>query len=278
MTQNAHAGRRLLPAALTTIAMLSASNALGQAPDTQALVRGMKQALEPARPSLRKLTLTVAQEGTTSTVTLGQARGTVGSASRILTVVLAPADLRGTAYLVQEQAAGDSDQLWVYLPAIGRVRTVVGPEAFSAFLNSDFTYSDLGFTALRWRYDAKNGDTVNGVKTYRVEGVPPQQWYYVRVVSLIAAEGFMPIQRDFFDPANQPWKVERFEKVTTINGVPTPLTISMDDTQSKSRTTLNVTDLAYDAQVPDALLQPQGMPQAVASPVWTSLKAPVGAK
>jgi uncharacterized protein YcgL (UPF0745 family) len=30
------------------------------------------------------------------------------------------------------------------------------------------------------------------------------------------------------------------------------------------------------AQVPEALLQPQGMPQAVTSPVWTSLAAPVG--
>jgi Outer membrane lipoprotein-sorting protein len=276
MTHNANPCRRLLPAALMTIAILSATDARAQPPDVQALVAGMKQALEPVRPSLRKMTLTVAQGGTTSTVTLGQARGIVGGANLILTVVLAPGDLRGTAYLVQEQAASASDRLWTYVPAIGRVRTVVGPEAFSAFLNSDFTYSDLGFTALRWTYTVKDGDAVNGAKTYRVEGVPQQQWYYARVVSLIAADGFMPIQRDFFDPANQPWKVERFETVKTVNGVPTPLLVSMDDTQSKSRTTLTITDLAYDAQVPEALLKPEGMPKAVESPVWGALKAPVG--
>jgi hypothetical protein len=50
----------------------------------------------------------------------------------------------------------------------------------------------------------------------------------------------------------------------------------MDDTQSKSRTTLTITDLAYDAQVPEALLKPEGLPKAIASPVWSSLKAPVG--
>jgi outer membrane lipoprotein-sorting protein len=276
MTHNANPWRRLLPAALMTIAILSATDARAQPPDVLALVGGMKQALEPVRPSLRKMTLTVAQGGTTSTVTLGQARGIVGGANLILTVVLAPGDLRGTAYLVQEQAASASDRLWTYVPAIGRVRTVVGPEAFSAFLNSDFTYSDLGFTALRWTYTVKDGDAVNGAKTYRVEGVPQQQWYYARVVSLIAADGFMPIQRDFFDPANQPWKVERFETVKTVNGVPTPLLVSMDDTQSKSRTTLTITDLAYDAQVPEALLKPEGMPKAVESPVWGALKAPVG--
>ena len=276
MTQDPRPFRRLLAIALTAFAMLTATTVVAETPEVQELVRGMKQALEPARPSLRKLTLTVAQEGTTSTVTLGQARGTVGGGNRILNVVLAPADLRGTAYLVQEQPASPSDQLFVYVPAIGRVRTVVGPEAFSAFLNSDFTYSDLGFIAVRWQYGLKGEDTTNGVKAYRLEGIPQQNWYYARVVSLVAATGFMPIKRDFFDAANQPWKVERFEKVATIGGVPTPVTISMDDTQSKSRTTLSVTDLKYDAEVPEALLQPRGMPQAVKSPVWNAIDAPVG--
>src|SRR5262245_42765151 len=125
MTQDTQALRRMLPVTITTLAMLAATTAIAQTPDVQTLVRGMKQALEPARPSLRKLTLTVAQGGATSSVTLGQARGTVAGGNRILTVVLAPADLRGTAYLVEEQTAGDANQLWVYVPAIGRVRTVV---------------------------------------------------------------------------------------------------------------------------------------------------------
>src|SRR5258705_5250879 len=63
----------------------------------------MRSALEPARPSIRKLTLRMRGEsGETSQVTVGQVRGTVASNSRILNVVLAPGSLRGIGYLVQE--------------------------------------------------------------------------------------------------------------------------------------------------------------------------------
>jgi hypothetical protein len=275
MTPDSHAGR-IAPAILVALALFTATPAAAQAPDVTSIVARMKQAVEPAASSLRKLTLTVAQGGTTSQVSLGQARGKVAGGNRVLTVVLAPADLRGVAFLLQEMPANDNDQLWTYVPAIGRVRNVVGPEAFSAFLNSDFTYSDLGFRTLRSTYALKGEETTNGARTYRVEETPVQRWYYARTVTLVAADSFLPVERDFFDPANQPWKVEHFDKVTAVGGVPTPLSTTIDDTQSKSRSSLVVTDLRYGADVPSALLQPEGMPQAAASPVWTSLQAPVG--
>src|SRR5262249_26670762 len=140
MIHDPHAGR-IVSTLLVAVAMTTPTIAAAEAPDVKTIVSRVKQATEPTAPSLRKLTLTVSQGGARSQVMLGQARGKVAGGNRILTVVLAPADLRGTAYLVQEMPANDNDQLWIYVPAIGRVRTVVGPEAFSAFLNSDFTYS-----------------------------------------------------------------------------------------------------------------------------------------
>jgi hypothetical protein len=244
-------------------------------PDAKTLAGRMKRALEPDAPSLRKVTLTVSQEGTTSQVTLGQARAKVAGGPRILTVVLAPADLRGTAYLVKEEPAGPNDRLWIYLPAIGRVRTVVSPEAFSAFLNSDFTYADLGFVNLRARYSVVGEATVDGTHAYRLESVPSQQWYYSRIVTAVAADSALPVERKFYDPASQLWKVEKFHEVATIDGVPTVLDVEMDDVQAKSRSELVVTDLEYGGQVPDALLDPAGLPHAAASPVWTALNAPV---
>jgi hypothetical protein len=50
----------------------------------------------------------------------------------------------------------------------------------------------------------------------------------------------------------------------------------MDDVQAKSVSTIAVTDLQYGATVPDALLEPDGLPLAATSPIWTSLNAPVG--
>jgi hypothetical protein len=124
----------------------------------------------------------------------------------------------------------------------------------------------LGFTTLRWTYTAKDGDAVNGAKTYRVEGVPQQQWYYTRVASLIAADGFMPIQRDFFDPAGQPLKVERFGNVKTVNGVPTRPRTGRHAVEEPDDAA--ITDLAYDAQAGRAAPGRRASPKAVSSPGW----------
>jgi hypothetical protein len=236
----------------------------------------MKQAIEPAQSSLRKSTLAVAQQGSSSKVVLGEARGKRGESNRILTVVLAPPDLKGMAYLVQEAPASPNNVVSVWLPAIGRVRTLVSPEAFSAFLNSDFTYADLGFTSLRSTYTVEGEDTVAGARAFRIQAVPPERWYYTRIVTTVNADTSLPIERKFYDAANELWKVERFQGVSTVNGVPTVITTSMDDVQAKSVSTITVTDLQYGATIPDALLEPDGLPQAANSPIWASLNAPVG--
>jgi outer membrane lipoprotein-sorting protein len=275
MSQVAPAPRRLVLGATAVLALLAATGAASP-PDVATIVGRMKQALEPPKSSVRKMTLTVAQGGSSSQVQLGQVRGKAADGNRILNVVLAPGDLRGTAYIVQEAPATVDNKQWAYVPAIGRVRTLVSPEAFSAFLNSDFTFADLGFTPVRSTYKLLGENTAKGAHTYRIEETPAQKWYYTRIVTTLSADSFLPIERQFFDPANQLWKVERFEGVSTIQGVPTVINTSMEDVQAKSRSTIAVTDLQYDAQVPPALLDPAALPDAAKSPVLTSLSAPVG--
>jgi outer membrane lipoprotein-sorting protein len=251
---------------------LVASSAGAAGPDAKALVTKMKDTLEPAKSSARTVTLTITNEGTSSQVVLGQARTAAGGGNKVLTVVLAPAELRGMAYLIQEQPAGPNDKIWVYIPAIGRVRTLVSPEAYSAFLNSDYTYSDLGFVSLRSKYGAVKEETANGAKAYAVETIPPSSWYYSRIVSTIAADSSLPIERKFYDPANALWKDEKFEKTAVIDGVPTVMTSTMDDVQAKSRSTLDVQDVKYNVDIPAELLEPKGLVKAAASPLWSSLK------
>ena len=240
--------------------------------DAKALVTKMKAMLEPAKSSARTVKLTVTGDGSSSEVILGQARGAVGGGKQILTVVLAPADLRGTAYLVQEGAASDNDRVWLYIPAIGRVREIVSPEAYSAFLNSDYTYSDLGFISLKATYSPVKQETVNGAKANVIEQVPPSSWYYSKIVSSIAADSSLPLDRKFFDPAGALWKEEKFEQSAVIDGVPTVMTTTMTDVQAKNSSKLDVQDVKYNVDIPADLLTPGGLVKASSSPIWSSLK------
>ena len=76
--------------------------------------------------------------------TAAQARGSLDGTNYVLTVLLGPADVRGTALLIKEEP-GKPTLEWVYLPALRRVRQILPVNEFDAFLNTEFTYADFGF-------------------------------------------------------------------------------------------------------------------------------------
>ncbi len=241
--------------------------------DDAALVSAMQHALEPAAPNVRKLTMRVSggEFGEASEIVVGQATGTVAGQRRILNVVLAPPTLRGTAFLVQD-GGSDDDVQWLYLPAVGRVREVVSPEAYAAFLNSDFTYADLGFIHAGTRYRALGTTTRNGTRAVQIEGVPRERWYYGRIVTDVAQASGLPLERRLYDAANRLWKVERWQ-VAGVAGTPAVVQASMEDVQARTRTDVDVTAIRYGVTLPSDLLEPAHLSNAAALPLWADLGA-----
>jgi hypothetical protein len=203
---------------------------------------------------------------------LGEARKNLGNSGRILLAVLPPAPegATGTAYLVQEGGPGQ-DTEWFYLPYVRRVRKLTSPEAYSAFLNSDFTYADLGFVNTAAKYTFLGEGTENGKKTYKIQAVPKETWYYSRWVTTLDADTAMPIMREIYDPANQLWKRQRWEAPTVVDGVPVPSAVSMEDVQAKSRSDLRMTGADFDLSLPDSLFDPYQLPAAGAAPIWNTV-------
>lgn len=53
-----------------------------------------------------------------------------------------PADLAGTALLIHENNP-EQDDLWLYLPAVGRARRIVSSSLKNSFIGSEFAFADL---------------------------------------------------------------------------------------------------------------------------------------
>ena len=251
---------------------LATSAAAATRRDAATLMRGMKAVLEPSRPSVRKITVTIsAQDGEATRFVAGEAREHAADGSRILIAILAPADQKGAAYLLREVPKQANDEEWVYVPAVRRVRKIVPVESLHAFLDSDFTLADLGFVSLRSTYkllgEGKHGD----VRAHEIQEVPAGvqgKWYYSRIVTWLADDSSLPLERDFYDPSNTLWKVETFEQVRDVDGTPTPLRMRMEDKQQGGSTEIDVSDVRYGADVPDSLFDPAHLHEAAAAPLW----------
>jgi hypothetical protein len=57
--------------------------------------------------------------------------------------ISAPPDLSGAAYLLRESAGDGEDQMFVYLPAVSRVRRITGASADGSLMGTDLSYNDV---------------------------------------------------------------------------------------------------------------------------------------
>jgi hypothetical protein len=65
-----------------------------------------------------------------------------GIDSHLIVRFLFPADIKGTGFLELEQADADDD-LWIYLPALHKVRRLVSNNKKDSFMGSDFSYGEM---------------------------------------------------------------------------------------------------------------------------------------
>jgi outer membrane lipoprotein-sorting protein len=240
------------------------------APDVMTIMKKTKEAFEPMRPSKRKMVITVKSKGETAQFIVGQAIKKFPDGKRMVMVILEPTELKGTTTLIWEQENKPEDRMFIYLPALKRTKEINGlVDQYASFSGTDFTYADLGFIKLHKHYRLLGEENHGGVQAYKIEAtVPKEKDYYSKTITWVAADTFLPLQRDYYDPAGELWKTELFEDVSAINGVPTPLRLKMKELKMNGSTELYLSDVEYDTAIPDSLFDPKGLPQVSAHECW----------
>jgi hypothetical protein len=242
-------------------------------PSVNAILQQTKDASDPPRPSTRTITITVDNLGEAQKFIARQARKKMADGKRMTTVLMEPEGLRGMAYLVFEPTDKSKPTImWMYLPFVRRVRKLIAVDNYEHFLGTDFTYSDLGFSFMRSRvsYRLLGVEPHAGTTAYKVEEkFLPGQLYYSRIVTWIAKDTMLPLERDYYDPTGTLWKRETFDSVATINGMPTVMHVQMKDLDANTSSDLNVSELQYDVELPDTLFDPDRLPRLTDKAEWS---------
>lgn len=134
-----------------------------------------------------------------------------GSSNMRLTRFLAPADVRGTATLSIENGAGDDD-IWIYLPALKRVRRLLASNKKDSYVGTDFSYGDIiGFKVEDWRHAILRQEPVDGAPCWVVESLPAtpsasETSGYGKRVQWIRQDNFVTVKGEYFDLNGRLWK------------------------------------------------------------------------
>ncbi len=245
-----------------------------EASDTRVMtiVQEMKRVFEPDRPSVRKIDISVSGEQQREVKwEARKASRTLPEGKRTLIVLLEPPDMLGHALLVQEGKDGTGVE-WVYVPFVRRVRKIEPVTAYEHFLDTDFTYADLGFVSYDGSYELLGEEERAGQATYKLGFTPTNPWFYSRIVTWVSKETHVPLERDYYDVRGQLWKQETFEQVAVINGIPTPLRIEMKDVTNETKSVFAVSEVRFDLEIPAGLFSPKMLPKAADSSFWKQLE------
>ena len=240
-------------------------------PSPESVLAKMKAALEPARPSTRTMSFRIHSAAFNEDVQLAarQARKTLPSGARSVTVITSPEISKGIALLVVEEK-GKPNTEYIYTPALRRSRRLVGPSTFEPFLGTDFTYADVGLLDVRDRTVKLLGTKPHdGTNAFELEETLKNQWYYSRIVDWIAVDTGLPLERDHYDVANRLWRKQTFDRVETVDGVPTPMHVRIDDVQSGDWSDYTLSDVKYDAQLSDDVFDPTKLRDVAGRSDWS---------
>ena len=247
-------------ATIGALALLIPQVCLGA--DTSAMsVEDIRECVErsgPKKSSIQHVTLrTVDAKGGTreSKAKIHWAKQEDGL-SRALIRFSAPPDLRGSALLVVEKSGGKTD-MFMYLPEFGNVRRVTTGMMSGSMFGTDFTHKEferlygLADDLERRRLaDGRIGDR----PVFMLESVlgKGEGSNYERILQYVEQERCVPLKSEFFEGGGEPRKVLTVDPASLrqVEGAWVTDQILMRDLRAGSQTTLDVTKVEIDVEIP----------------------------
>jgi outer membrane lipoprotein-sorting protein len=166
---------------------------------------------------------------------------------------LSPADVAGTGFLM----AGDN--MWLYLPALGKVRRIAGHARKGSFMGSDLTYEDmeeLGSTGFAFDYDAKligNGEVADEA-AYALELWPKtQNSSYQKLSMWVSQKTYLPRRIEYYDKDGELLKILTTAKVHAVQDRWVAGEMQMSNVQTGTKTTLEIKGVTFQEEIDDSI-------------------------
>ena len=169
-----------------------------------------------------------------------------------------PQYVRGMAFLgVESEDPTKSEQQFVYLPSMAKVRRVSGSQPTDSFLGTDLSYHDFQRQQPgRYRATRAVPGTLDGEAIRTVSVLPLFDAPYSNVEYEIATADAAILGVRYHKRAERPpYKVMRMRRADMVeqSGCSVPTRVVVDDSQRGTHTELTISELRLNADLDDAL-------------------------
>jgi uncharacterized protein len=176
-----------------------------------------------------------------------------------MTRFLSPPDVKGTVSLLIEHSDKDDD-IWIYLPALKKVRRLVANNKRDSFMGTDFTYADvIGYKVNEWNYRLLKEEKVEGQRCYVIEALPKSDAVrssngYSKRVSWLRTDNLMAVRVDFWDESGQMLKTSTYTNIQLVDlkrGKWQAMRLEANNVQTGHRTVIQFDNFKANQQVKD---------------------------
>ncbi len=137
----------------------------------------------------------------------------IGDGDKSLTVFDEPRDVKGTAFLSFSHIT-TSDEQWLYIPALKRVKRIGSRNKSSHFMGSEFTFEDLSsFEVEKFSYKYIRDEAIDGKSYFVIESYPKDEnTGYSRLISWINQDNYTPHKVVYYN------RHKKLQKTLTFHG------------------------------------------------------------
>lgn len=196
-------------------------------------------------------------------------RKNVTDGRRMAIFYLAPANIRGTSFLVFDYSAPDvANDQWLYLPALRKVRRIPAADRGDYFLGTDLTFDEIRndnrVTLADWTFRRIGTDEVDGARCESVEGAAASEQIarelgYALARWCVDEQTLIARRIEYWDRSGSLLKTLANREPQLIDGVWSASRIEVKNHKTGHSTVLAFESSRFDGKVSDALLTPQQM-------------------
>ncbi len=175
-----------------------------------------------------------------------------GDVEKKLMVFLKPNDVKNTTFMNWSFEDGSEDQ-WIYLPALKKIKRISSDSDSDYFMGSDFTYDDLGDRHPKEDTHTLFGEEIiDGHDCYIVESIPVDEEYmYSKTVTWIIKDKWIGYKKEFYDEDEDLLKRLSLVQYDDYDSVIVLTEVKMNNVQNDHSTIMKLSDVEVNKAIAD---------------------------